>query len=116
MAQREASSEAGTKVGRLRAAWRVLMGRVTTPAQIETEWAEWKIGLQDLLTKLNASLARAAKAELDRARQALDEEDCGCPDEPQPTDREALKAQLRRSMNGQTAAELVATAQRRRTG
>lgn len=117
MAQPDTSQEPARRPGRLVSAWRVLMGRALTPDQIVAEWIEYKQTFNDVLSKFSALLARQAKAEKDRIRREL-EECSDCPDEETAgipvSNREALKAELRRNMVGRTAPELVeATKQRR---
>lgn len=49
--------------GRVRSAWRVLMGQSVTPQQIMAEWLEYQTIFSDLLNRQSALLARHAKAE-----------------------------------------------------
>lgn len=58
-------------VGRLRAAWLVLLGQRVTPLQIEAEWLEYKLIFEDILTRLGAQLARAARTEKKRVEREL---------------------------------------------
>lgn len=55
--------------GRLRSALAVLLGRKTTPLQIEAEWLEYKQIFGDMLQRFSAQLARDAKAERKRIKQ-----------------------------------------------
>ena len=58
--------------GRIRSAFQVLMGRMTTPQQIQADWAEWEIVLTGVLDRFGALLARQAKAEKKRVEQQLE--------------------------------------------
>jgi len=58
--------------GRMISAFRVLMGRDTTPAQITADWIEWEIVLSGVLDRFGALLARQAKAEKKRVEQQLE--------------------------------------------
>ena len=49
--------------GRLRAAWSVICGEITTPTQIRSEWLEYQLAFDGIFDKLNTSLARVAKRE-----------------------------------------------------
>jgi len=55
--------------GRLRSAWNVLRGEMTTPTQLRAEWLEYQLAFDGIFDKLNTSLARIAKRE-QRAVQA----------------------------------------------
>lgn len=57
------------KVGRLRAAWYVLIGQRVTPQQIQADWVEYQCIFNDLLERWSAKLARDAKAEKDRIKR-----------------------------------------------
>jgi len=59
---------------RLRSAWHVLIGRRTTPLQVQAEWLEYKLIFEDILTRLGAQLARVAKAEQKRLERQMDPE------------------------------------------
>lgn len=59
-------------VGRLRAAWHVLMGQRVTPAQQMAEWLEYKLIFDDILTRLGAQLARQSKAHKDSLKRNID--------------------------------------------
>lgn len=48
---------------RLRAAWNVLRGEMTTPAQLRSEWLEYQLAFDGIFDKLNTSMARIAKRE-----------------------------------------------------
>jgi len=48
------------------------MGRMTTPAQIQADYAEWEIVLTGVLDRFGALLARQAKAEKKRVEQQLE--------------------------------------------
>jgi len=58
--------------GRIISAFRVLMGRDTTPAQITADWLAWEITLSGVLDRFGALLARQAKAEKKRVEQQLE--------------------------------------------
>lgn len=58
--------------GRFISAFRVLMGRMTTPAQIQADWLEWELVLGGVLDRFGALLARQAKAEKKRVEQQLE--------------------------------------------
>ena len=58
--------------GRMVSAFRVLMGRDTTPAQITADWLAWEITLSGVLDRFGALLARQAKAEKKRVEQQLE--------------------------------------------
>jgi len=58
--------------GRIISAFRVLMGRDTTPAQITADWIEWEIVLSGVLDRFGALLARQAKAEKKRVEHQLE--------------------------------------------
>lgn len=64
MAQKKASETPHPAPGRLRSAWHVLMGTRVTPLQIQAEWLEYKLIFDDIMTRLGAQLARAARAGL----------------------------------------------------
>jgi len=49
--------------GRLRSAWNVLRGEMTTPTQLRAEWLEYQLAFDGIFDKLNTSLARIAKRE-----------------------------------------------------
>ena len=67
MIQSGASDKSEIKrIGRLRAAWLVLMGQRVTPQQIMADWAEYQFIFNDLLERWSAKLAREAKAEKKR--------------------------------------------------
>lgn len=52
-------------------AWRVLRGQEVTPHQVAAEWLEYKLIFNDILTRLGAQLARAAKVEHKRLKKQL---------------------------------------------
>jgi len=58
--------------GRVISAFRVLMGRDTTPAQITADWLSWELTLSGVLDRFGALLARQAKAEKKRVEQQLE--------------------------------------------
>ena len=49
--------------GRLRAAWRVIRGEITTPSQIRSEWIEYQIAFDGIFDNLSTTMARIAKRE-----------------------------------------------------
>jgi len=57
------------RIGRLRAAWYVLMGQRLTPQQILAEWVEYQQTFNDLLERWSAKLAREARNEKDRIKR-----------------------------------------------
>ena len=57
------------RIGRLRAAWYVLMGQPITPQHILAEWVEYQQIFNDLLERWSAKLARDARAEKDRIKR-----------------------------------------------
>lgn len=83
-------ANAGPKIGRIRAAWYVLMGQRVTPQQILAEWVEYQQTFNDLLERWSAKLAREARNEKDRIKR-LDVPVALPP--PEPTD---TKTELRR--------------------
>lgn len=64
-----AKLEPGPKIGRVRAAWYVLVGQRVTPQQIQADWVEYQCIFNDLLERWSAKLARDAKAEKERIRR-----------------------------------------------
>lgn len=58
--------------GRLRAAWRVICGEMTTPTQIRSEWLEYQLAFDGIFDKLNTSLARIAKREQRAAKERME--------------------------------------------
>lgn len=62
------------RIGRWRAAWRVLRGDRLVPLQIQVEWLEYRQIFDDLLKRFGAQLARQAKAEKKRLERQLQEE------------------------------------------
>lgn len=78
------------RLGRIRAAWYVLMGHRVTPQQIQAEWVEYQQIFNDLLERWSAKLARDAKAEKQRIKR-LD-----VPPDIQPTAAPDTKTELRR--------------------
>lgn len=58
--------------GRLRAAWSVLCGEMTTPPQIRADWIEYQIAFDGILDKLNTALARIAKRDQRAAVQLIE--------------------------------------------
>lgn len=95
-------SEASPKpVGRIRAAFHVLVGRRTTPQMIEAEWLEYKQIFDDVLTRLGAQLARQAKAHKDDIRRNLD---LPTDSPPQgPVNAEVERAQKKAELNRKAA-------------
>lgn len=79
------------KIGRVRAAWYVLIGQRVTPQQIQADWVEYQCIFNDLLERWSAKLARDAKAEKERIKRL----DAATPEVhmPQVTD---TKQELRR--------------------
>lgn len=57
------------KIGRIRAAWLVLLGQRVTPQQIVADWIEYQQIFNDLLDRWSAKLARDAKAEKERIKR-----------------------------------------------
>lgn len=57
------------RIGRLRAAWYVLMGQRVTPRQIQADWVEYQCIFQDLLDRWSAKLAREVKLERERIKR-----------------------------------------------
>ena len=92
------------RIGRLRAAWLVLMGQRTTPQQIVAEWVEYQCIFNDLLERWSAKLARDSKAEKKRI-QRLDV----APEVPTP-ELVTGKAELRRRVAGMRGFGLIDTA------
>jgi len=61
---KSAAMDAGKRQpGRLRSAWNVLRGEMTTPTQLRAEWLEYQLAFDGIFDKLNTSLARIAKRE-----------------------------------------------------
>lgn len=79
-------------MGRLRAAWCVLMGQRVTPQQILHDWAEYQLIFNDLLTRWSAQLARDARQEQIRIK-AL-----GVVPTVQPVAPPNMKTELRRKV------------------
>ena len=79
------------RLGRIRAAWYVLMGQRVTPQQLQADWVEYQQIFNDLLDRWSAKLARDARAEKDRIKRL---------DVPQPTNQPVpptdTKTELRR--------------------
>ena len=82
------------RLGRIRAAWDVLMGQRVTPQQLQADWVEYQQIFNDLLDRWSAKLARDAKAEKERIKR-LDVPVALPP--PEVTD---TKAELRRRVAG----------------
>lgn len=80
------------KIGRLRAAWYVLMGQRLTPQQILAEWVEYQQCFNDLLERWSAKLAREARNEKDRIKR-LD-----LPPRVEPPLESQTKTELRRKV------------------
>ena len=57
------------RLGRIRAAWYVLMGQRVTPQQLHADWLEYQQIFNDLLDRWSAKLARDAKAEKERIKR-----------------------------------------------
>ena len=62
-------ANAGPRLGRIRAAWYVLMGQRVTPQQLQADWLEYQQIFNDLLDRWSAKLARDARAEKDRIKR-----------------------------------------------
>lgn len=86
-------ANAGPRIGRIRAAWYVLMGQRVTPQQILAEWVEYQQTFNDLLERWSAKLAREARNEKDRIKR-LDVP----PPVIQPTQTTDVKTELRRKV------------------
>ncbi len=56
---------------RLAGAWSVLRGERLAPLQLQAEWLDYRLMLDDVLKRLGAQLARQAKAETGRLKQLL---------------------------------------------
>ncbi len=82
----------GPKIGRIRAAWYVLLGQHVTPQQIVADWVEYQQIFNDLLDRWSAKLARDARAEKDRIKR-LD-----VPLTTQPVPPTDTKTELRRKV------------------
>lgn len=54
------------KIGRLRAAWHVLVGQRVTPLQIQADWLAYQCIFDDLLKRWSSYLARDARQEKKR--------------------------------------------------
>lgn len=87
------------ELGRLRAAWSVLLGERLVPLQLQAEWVEYKLIFDDLLKRLSAQLARQAKAEKSRLEAQLPLGDQFS--EPLPSAPASSKAELRRKAAAQ---------------
>jgi len=81
-------------VGRLRAAWYVLMGRRMSSLQMEVEWLEYKMIFEDILSRLGAQLARSAKSQKRQLAANLSEQ----LEQPAATGRGGSKGRLRRKI------------------
>ena len=81
------------KVGRLRAAWYVLMGQRVTPQQLQADWVEYQFIFNDILERWSATLARDARQEKDRIKRLDGATPVALP--PQPSD---AKQELRRKV------------------
>ena len=81
----------GPRLGRIRAAWYVLMGQRVTPQQLQADWVEYQQIFNDLLDRWSAKLARDAKAEKERIKRL--DVPVALPPLPEPTD---TKTELRR--------------------
>lgn len=81
-------------VGRLRAAWDVLMGQRVTPQQIVGQWAEYQMIFNDLLDRWSAKQAREIKQQKERIKLLAEEaSEVPAPQLLQPSD---TKQELRR--------------------
>jgi len=103
MAQNGAKDE--PRIGRLRAAWYVLMGQRLTPQHIQAEWVEYQQIFNDLLERWSAKLARDARAEKDRIKRL----DVATPVAPAATVSEK-KQELRRRVANMRGFGLVSDA------
>lgn len=68
------TDEPPPRVSRWRAAWRVLTGESVVPDQIFNDWLTYRLMFDDLLKRFGAMLARQAKADHARLREALQDE------------------------------------------
>ena len=93
----------GTRQGRLRAAWNVLRGEITTPTQLRAEWLEYQLAFDGIFDKLNTSLARIAKREQRAVAAKLQAiTDDGEPTiSPAPQTTADIKARLRQQVASQ---------------
>jgi len=92
-----------THPGRLRSAWNVLRGEMTTPTQLRAEWLEYQLAFDGIFDKLNTSLARIAK----REQRAVAAKLQAITDEGEPTTQRGpetnadIKARLRQMVAAQ---------------
>jgi len=101
---KRAPMDAGTRhPGRLRSAWNVLRGEMTTPTQLRAEWLEYQLAFDGIFDKLNTSLARIAKREQRAVAAKLQQ----ITDEGEPTTSTGpetnadIKARLRQMVSAQ---------------
>ena len=89
--------------GRLRSAWNVLRGEMTTPTQLRAEWLEYQLAFDGIFDKLNTSLARIAKREqravAAKLQQITDEGEPAT--SPGPETNADIKARLRQMVAAQ---------------
>jgi hypothetical protein len=89
--------------GRLRAAWSVIRGEITTPHQIRQEWIEYQIAFDGIFDKLSTTMARIAKREQRAVKAKLEAlaEDANSTEPTRHAGPETLadvKARLRRQV------------------